>query len=144
MALRRNLIYLAVLIAAVVLPSALALGWYSYSKDPNMRPLGITREALLRYAARIGGFGEVDIVARVAWVPGTSGGYSRAALEQALINAFAAKGAEIRVDFVPAQGPVTLVTYEVGKSEIGPYTIARASEGIAAAVEAFRMYPGAD
>ena len=46
---RRNLFFVIALILVIVLPTALALGWYKISRDPNMRPLAVTREALRDY-----------------------------------------------------------------------------------------------
>ena len=138
MAPRRNLLYLASIIAAVVLPSAVALGWYHVSQDPNFRPLGVTKEALRAYSGGTGG--GIEIVARVEWVAPRTGGYTRRHLTDAIRNAFAAKGIEARVVFFPG-AETTRVTYVVGQSVIGPYSTARAAEGVSAAVEALRMYP---
>jgi hypothetical protein len=41
--------------------------------------------------------------------------------------------------FREARG-ATSVTYVVGNSTLGPYSTSRAAEGIAAAVEAYRMH----
>ena len=137
---RRNLGYLVLIVAAVTMPSALSLSWYAITKNPALRPLGITRESLRSYAAAVGGFGEVEIVAQVEWAPPHTGGFTAKGLETALINSFASKGMEARVVFYPGKDK-TQVTYRVGTSTIGPIPVSRASEGVQAAVEAFRMYP---
>lgn len=132
----QRITYLILIIAVVVAPTVLALGWYQISRDPNFRPLGVTQQALRAY----GGSGVgVEIVAVVDWSPASSGGYTRAQLMQALNQSFAAKGVEVSFELRSGH-PVTQVTYIVGKTVLGPYPTARAAEGIAAAVEAYHMH----
>lgn len=134
MAAQRNLLYLAAIIAAVVLPSAVALSWFHVTQNPNLRPLGLTREALRAYT---GGYGDgAAIVARVTGADPS--GDNREALTRALINAFGAKGVDLEVKFLPGTGP-PMVSYVIGTSVVGPYPATRAAEGIGAAVEAYRM-----
>ncbi|GKY86617.1 hypothetical protein [Sinisalibacter aestuarii] len=133
---RQRLAYLILLIAVVVMPTAMSLAWYAISRDPNLRPLGITKQAL--YAYNGGGDG-VEIVAVVDWPASDTGERSRAQLTRALTESFAAKGVEIRIEFRAGQA-AGQVTYIIGKSVLGPYPTTRAAEGISAAVEAFRMY----
>ena len=136
----RNLFYVVVIISLVVLPTALSLGWYEVTKNPNLRPLGVTRQSLDAYARAKGDTGDgVQIIARVAWVPPHTGGYSRKKLERTLVNAFAAKGVDVIVMFEDGD-EATTVTYQVGKSYMGPYSTHRAGEGIRAAVDAYHMY----
>jgi hypothetical protein len=71
--------------------------------------------------------------------PPAPGGYSQRALELAIVNAFKAKGVEVFVFFHPGVD-ATRVTYRVGHTTIGPYSVARAARGISAAVEAFHMH----
>lgn len=134
---RRGWAYFAVVLAVILAPTAISLGWYQLSKNPNLRPLGITRESLMSYAS--GFIGGHEIVATVAWVPPKSSRYSKARLKDAITNAFGAKGVDVRVVFREGKGR-TLVTYTVGKSTIGPYPTSRAAEGISAAIEAMRMH----
>lgn len=135
MAAQRNLLYLATIIALVVMPSAVALTWYYFTENPNLRPLGLTREALRAYT---GGYGDgAPVVARVTGADPSGAG--RDSLARALVNAFGAKGVELEVVFLPGTGP-PMISYAIGTSVVGPYPASRAAEGIGAAVEAYRMH----
>lgn len=133
---RRSLAYVMLIIAVVVLPTAVALGWYQYTRDPNLRPLGITREALRDYGVPGAG---VDLIAYVDWPAAKAGHPARRQLAENLSASFASKGVEARLVF-RATGGSAQITYVVGRSVIGPYPASRAAEGIAAAVEAYRMH----
>lgn len=133
---RHSIAYLLLIITVLALPSVASLTWYHISRDPNLRPLGITEQALK--AHRGGGEG-VEIVALVDWAPPRTGDFSRSQLAITLQRAFEAKGVEVRVVFREGAG-VTRVTYRVGRTVLGPYSTGRASEGIAAAVEAYHMH----
>lgn len=131
---QRNIIYLMAIIALAILPSAVALSWFHVTKNPNLRPLGLTREALRAYT---GGYGDgTGVVARVTGAD--LSGDRQAALARALTNAFGAKGVDLEVKFLPGTGP-PVVSYVIGTSVVGPYPATRAAEGIGAAVEAYRM-----
>ncbi|WP_288926190.1 hypothetical protein [uncultured Maritimibacter sp.] len=138
MAARRNILYVLGIIALIVMPTVMSLGYYVVTKDPNLRPLGVTQQALSAYD-RGRPTEQIHIVAQVEWVPARAGGYSQRALELAIVNAFKAKGVEVFVFFHPGVD-ATRVTYRVGHTTIGPYSVARAARGISAAVEAFHMH----
>jgi hypothetical protein len=133
---RRSLVYVMLIIAIVVMPTAVALGWYQITRDPNFRPLGITREALRDYGVPGAG---IDLIAYVDWPAAKAGHPARRQLGDDLTDSFASKGVEARIVFRDAGGSPQ-ITYVVGKSVIGPYPASRAAEGIAAAVEAYRMH----
>ena len=133
---KRSLSFVFLIIAVMVLPSAVALGWYQMSQNPSLRPLGVTKEALSAYN---GGADGLEIVAMVEWVPPRTGNYTKARLAQSLAQSFAAKGVEVRIEFREGR-QATRVSYRVGKTVLGPYSTARASEGIGAAVEAYKMW----
>lgn len=133
---KRGLGFISLLITVVVLPSAVALGWYHLSKNPSLRPLGITKQALSAYN---GGADGPEILALVDWVPPKTGNYTRNHLAQSLAQAFASKGVDVRIEF-RAGHDATRVTYKIGETILGPYPTARASEGIRAAVEAYKMW----
>ena len=133
---RRSLAYVMLIIAVVVLPTVVALGWYQYTRNPNLRPLGITREALREYG--VPGTG-VDVIAYVDWPAARAGGSARRQLESDLQASFASKGVDVVLVFRDAPGSVR-ITYKIGNSVLGPYSTARAAEGVAAAVEAYRMH----
>lgn len=133
---KRNLGYLAIVILAVIAPTAISLGWYQLSKNPSLRPLGITKQALNAYN---GGSEAIEIVAYVDWVPPQTGYLTKAKLTRDLAMSFASKGVEARIVFRDGAG-TTRITYVIGQSHLGPYTISHAAEGIVAAVEAYKMY----
>lgn len=134
---RGNVVYLLGLIVLTVLPTLLTVVYQRLSHDPSFRPLDLTEDAL---RGRPGARGErIEIVARVDWAPGRVGGLTPDGFEDALSEAFRAKGVRARVTFQPGQA-VTRVSYQIGPSTIGPFPAARAADGISAAVEAFRMY----
>ncbi|MEC7762711.1 MAG: hypothetical protein VX874_12470 [Pseudomonadota bacterium] len=138
MAKRRNFFYVLVVIALLVTPTAASLGFYVITQDPNLRPLGVTQEALSAYArGRIDG--QVHVVAQIEWVPGNTAGYSQRAFEMALENAFRAKGVEVFVFFHDGVDR-TRVNFRVGRSTIGPFSPAQAARGVTAAVDAYRMH----
>ncbi len=136
MSQRLNLGYLFLIILVVILPTAFSLGWYKLSNDPNLRPLAITKQALRAYNSAGEG---VEIVAVVDWVALRTGNYTKANLTHSLVQSFAAKGVDVRIEFREGRN-ATQVTYVVGKTVVGPFSTARASEGISAAVEAYKMY----
>ena len=133
---RRGLAYVTLIILVLALPTAGALGWFYLTRDPNLRPLGITREALRAYGEAGQG---VEVVAYVDWVQPGGSATARRHLADDLAISFAAKGVDVRVVFRDGHD-ATLITYVVGKSVFGPYPATRAAEGVAAAVEAYRMY----
>lgn len=133
---RRSLIYVLIIIAIVVMPTAVMLGWYQFTRDPNLRPLGITREALRAYGEPGQG---AELVAIVDWASPHAAGMTQHQLARDLTASFASKGVEVRVLFRDGH-EATRVTYVIGKTQLGPYPATRAAEGIAAAVDAYRMH----
>ncbi len=131
-----NLRYLAVLVLIISTPSLLALAWFYYTKDPNLRPLGLTVEALQNYAGVGPG---VEIVAVVDGINPNISTEARDQLRATLETAFQAKGVDVRVVMNEGSGSPR-VTYNVGKTILGPYPTSQASAGISDAVEAFRMH----
>ncbi len=134
--MRRSLGYVMLIIAVVVLPTAIMLSWYQFTRDPNLRPLGITREALRAYGIPGGG---VEVVAYVDGPTGGAGESARRRLANDLRASFGSKGVDVRLVFREAPGSAR-ITYVIGNSVIGPYSPNRAAEGVAAAVQAYRMH----
>ncbi len=131
-----NLRYLVVLVLIISAPSVLALAWFYYTKDPNLRPLGLTVEALQNYA----GIGPgIEIVAVVDGINSSISEEARNQLRATLETAFQAKGVDVRVVMHEGAGSPR-ITYNVGKTILGPYPTSQASVGISEAVEAFRMH----
>ena len=132
--LSRNLKILIAIIVVVVLPTAAALTWYWVTKDPTIRPLGITKRALVERTAQDGAL--LTIVIR--FDPDEDAKASEA-LGNSIVRALEAKGVIGSVKRLPTPGEDMTVTYLIGASSIGPYSASHASSGISAAVGAYRM-----
>ncbi|WP_371170255.1 hypothetical protein [Aliiroseovarius sp. 2305UL8-7] len=131
---RRGIRLLALIVIVVTLPSAAALSWYHYTKDPTLRPLGISKNDPIREAN-----GElVNIVAHIRW-DNLNEAQPLDRFRYALVEAFDIKNIEITVDVVDAPGQGTTVVYDVGASHIGPFPKQRAAKGVNAAIAAYRM-----
>lgn len=137
MVLQRSVMHLLIVILLVVAPTAGALTYYWFTKNPSVRPLGITRESLDAFER--GGRPKFEIIAQISYDPRQSGGRSQAELHRIFSNAFRAKGVHVNVEFTSTGGSGTWITYVIGPSTIGPYPLSGASDGINKAVEAYRM-----
>ncbi|WP_298498802.1 hypothetical protein [uncultured Maritimibacter sp.] len=134
---RFSILYILGLLALIVLPTVASLGWFAVTKNPNLRPLGVTEENLRAFDK--GGAEGVRIVAQVDWAQAQADGVSRAEVERLLRRAFAAKGLDVTVSF--SEGAERMgVTYRVGYSRIGPYALQEAALGVNAAVDAYHMH----
>lgn len=133
---RRSLAYVLLIVSVAILPSAAMLGWYQVTQNPNLRPFGITREALRAYGDPESG---VDLVVFIDWPETTARDTARRHLAGDIASSFTSKGVEARFVFRD-RGSAPLVTYVIGKSVIGPYPARQASRGITAAVQAYRMH----
>ncbi|MCK8463402.1 hypothetical protein MUY35_06015 [Aliiroseovarius sp. S1339] len=131
---RRGVILLVVIICVVALPGAAALGWYSYTKDPTFRPLGVTKADRDKQDEGR----RADIIAHVRW-DGITEAQSSDTFRQSLIQAFDIKNVDLHAIVTDAPNQGTSVTYEVGASRIGPFKKARAVKGVNAAIAAFYM-----
>lgn len=134
---RRDMFTLGTVIALVTLPTAGSLLYFAITKDPSIRPLGITQESLRAYSGE-GGTG-IEIFAMVEWDSARSGQLTREDMHHRLVNVFKSKGVHVRVFFSEGLNG-TFVKYQVGRSVIGPYPQNRAAEGILAAVAAYRIH----
>lgn len=136
MLLRHRLLYVFLLIAIVVAPSAFSLVMYHVTKNPLFRPLGVTERALRDFGIHMDG---LEIVALVDWAPAPGATLTREQLTKALRDSFVAKGVDVHVRFEPGRS-YTQVSYLVGSSKIGPFPLSEAARGVTAAVEAYRMH----
>lgn len=131
---RRGVRLLAGIIGVIALPSVVALGWYSYTKDPTLRPLGITKAALIDNDP-----GQPsEVIARVKWGM-TDNRDSGKAFAQSLVRAFDVKQVDLRVIVTDSTEDATTIIYEVGASRIGPYPKDKAVKGVNAAIAAYHM-----
>ncbi|SPF79156.1 hypothetical protein ALP8811_03093 [Aliiroseovarius pelagivivens] len=132
--LSRNIKILIAIIVVVVLPTVAALAWYAVTKDPTIRPLGITKQALVEQTSDDGAM--LTIVIRFDPDEDTK---TSELLGTKIAYAFEAKGVVGSVKRLPVPGNEMTVTYLIGASTIGPYPASHASTGINAAVGAYRM-----
>jgi len=131
-------IFLIVLITIFIVgPAVLALSAYVLTKNPSLRPLGITVDSL----AEAGQLAEKGLIVAVVDI-GTHAPYelSKRDYEKALRTAFDRMNSDVRIRFrsVP-NGETVSVTYIVGESRIGPFPASQAASGISLAVEAERL-----
>lgn len=132
--LSRNLKLLIAITTVVVLPTLAALTWYAITKDPTIRPLGITKRALEQQ----GSTDAAGLIILITFDPAEDAIASEA-LGRKITRALEAKGVTGEVEYRRIQGHEISVTYLVGASEIGPFRASKAKNGINAAVGAYRM-----
>lgn len=134
---KKDTIVITLITVFVVTPAILALTAYFVTRNPSLRPLGITVERLTEA-------GQIEnkslIIAVVDIGQEAKATSTRDQYKTALETAFARMEAEVQVKFrtIPGSREVN-VTYLVGESRIGPFPIARAAAGVAAATQAERM-----
>lgn len=132
---RLNLI-LPALIIAVALPATSAYTYFLTTRDPTLRPLGITREEL---AATFGEGHVLDITVEVDWGQDAVFAESREALQRMLSRSLTAANAEHHFLLRDVPGDRVLITYVVGYNRFGPYHLTEAAAGINAAVAALKI-----
>lgn len=133
---RENLL-VCILAALIVAPATFAMGLHWFTNDPTLRPLSITR-AKLAFASM--GKKDSSILTTIRVPEGVELGKTRADLEKAINGAFDTYDAEAHFKYVRSRNSRNVsVTYSIGKSVIGPFSIKRASEGIRPAAQAHRM-----
>lgn len=134
---KKDTIVILLITVFIVTPAILALGAYFVTKNPSLRPLGITVERLTEA-------GQIEnkslIVAVIDIGTETKDPTSKQTYKQAIETAFDRLETEASVKFrsIPGSSQTT-ITYIVGESRIGPFPVSRAAEGILAAAQAERM-----
>ncbi len=134
---RKDTIVIVLITLFTVTPAVLALTAYMITKNPNLRPLGITVERLTE-AGQIENKSLIFAVVDIGTL--SKNASSKAQYRSALETAFARFDTEVQVRFreIPGRSTV-MITYLVGESQIGPFPSNRAAEGVLAATEAARM-----
>ncbi|MCI2394780.1 hypothetical protein [Aliiroseovarius sediminis] len=131
---RREARLLFVIIAVIMLPTALSLAWYHYSQDPTLRPLGITQEAIERETP----IRRPEVIAQLHWDRAVEG-QSSDRFAQLLVQAFDIKNIALQVVVTDTPDEGSSVLYQVGASRIGPFDKANAVKGVNAAIQAYHM-----
>lgn len=134
--IKRDNIYLSIAAALIVTPASFMLTLFWLTGDPTLRPLGITEEKLAD-AGRIASGG--PIVTTVLMGKGASLPMTRAQFETSINRAFDLYGLESKFKYAAHSGSGIRITYTVGKSRIGVYSLRRAAEGIRPTAEASQM-----
>ena len=138
--MRINLL-LPAIIAAVALPGTAAYLYYRATKNPTLRPLGVTKEEL---AATMGEEHVLDIVVQINWGRDRASRTPRPDLELAISRTLSAFAVDHRFRHKEVSGDVVQITYVVAHNRFGPYSPARAAEGIRAAVAAIQIMAPAE
>lgn len=122
-----------IVLGFVTLPSVLAIALSLLTKDPTLRPLGITQQKLDEQS-----LGEkVEIVAYIRWNTARER-VTKEAFGNAIIRAFDAKNMTPRLEITEVSGQHSIVTYQVGPSRVGPFPTSAAAHGVEAASAAYR------
>jgi hypothetical protein len=127
----------AVALVLVVGPATVAMALYYATKNPDFRPLSLTRESLTEYRGEIG---TLAVTVEVALPPATSLRMPREDFEKMLRDAFSMYGADVRFVYSEEYGlKAPQVIYASGGNRIGPLTPNNLASGIKAAVAAFQI-----
>jgi len=137
---KRPVLWMTGLIGVIAFPMVASLVYFQISRDPSLRPLGVTQEAERAYERGASGESRpLEITVRVHWAPGHTGGHTHLSLREAFHKSFESKGiTAVDVRFLTGRDRTT-VTYVIGSSTIGPVPVEQAAQGVNAAVDAFHM-----
>lgn len=128
---------LTLVVVLVSTPATLALSMFMLTGDARWRPLAQTWENALLYV-----FDNAPLVAVVAW-PEDRDIKGGQALGAHIKKSIKSRGIDARISVVATDGQPHVV-YRVGRSEIGPYPLSRAVDGIEGAVAAYWQQSGTD
>lgn len=134
---RKDSIVIALITVFIVTPAVLALTAYMITKNPSLRPLGITVERLTE-AGQIENKSLILAVVDIGTLAKNAA--SKTQYQSSLETAFARLETDVQVKFrsIPNSADVN-ITYLVGGSQIGPFPAKRAAEGVLPATQAARL-----
>ena len=133
---RRIRILIPTIILAVTLPEAIALGFYYYTGDPTLLPLGITKTSLSEApVAR----NTRAITVFIEWGADATTPNSRNQVGKALHQAMRIYDIEYRLRFRTVPGEAVQIHFLVDSNRIGPYALHNVAAGIPLALAAFRI-----
>ena len=133
---RRISILIPTIILAVTLPEAIALGFYYYTGDPTLLPLGITETSLSE--AKIAQNTRA-ITVFIEWGADATTPNSRNQVGKALHQAMRIYDVEYRLRFRTVPGEAVQIHFLVDSNRIGPYGLHNVAAGIPLALAAFRI-----
>ena len=134
---QRDAIMAGAALSLVLGPALIAMALYYVTKNPDFRPLSLTKESLTEYRGESGGPG---VTVEVVLPTGTTLRMPREEFEQMLLNSFSMYGTGARFVYSEKYGlKAPQVTYVAGASRIGPYTPNNLASGIKAAAAAFQI-----
>ncbi len=134
---RKDSIVIVLITVFIVTPAVLALTAYMITKNPSLRPLGITVDRLTA-AGQIENKSLILAVVDIGTLAKNS--TNKAQYQSSLETAFARLETDVQVKFrsIPGSSEVH-ITYLVGESQIGPFPANRAAEGVLPATQAARL-----
>jgi len=126
---------LFILLPAIALPEAAALMLDKYTDDPTFRPFGISKFSLSQSSEA---HAMNEVLVRIDWGSGVPATIQRDDVGKRLGKALEVYDIEFRLKFSDNTGGEIGVTYIVGHNKFGPYLFQNASQGIPAALAAYR------
>lgn len=130
---------LTCVIVILATPATIGLSLYSMTGDQRYRPLGLSDNGLGFFTST--GTQTMQIEVTLHWAP--SDGHRDAAMKlgRDIKGTFEAKGVEaiVYVQEDP-QATSSFVIYDIGRNEIGPFSIGEAIDGVRPAVDAIRAF----
>lgn len=132
----RNYLFLFAIYGILALPAAGVLVLYYFTKNPNLQPLGITREKL---ADVEGQTDYISIFVHVDWGQDRTSGMTKSDLRETIANVFSHRTGSYVFKFKDVPGDAIGVTFVVGPNRYGPYPPFRMIEGIPPALIALDM-----
>ena len=135
--LRQNYPAVSLAIIAVAMPTALALGYYYVTGDPNFRPLGITIERLAERGEAVGN----DVIFGTITHDGTPEGEKEAEkLSERLVTVFIGKGIDASFRLLSNPDAKQLqIFYYIDDTRLGPFNPRNAARSVLIAVDALTL-----
>lgn len=132
---RRYILVIAILLLTG-LPATGAYFLYVFTKNPSLRPLGISQEKL---AAVEGPAKSVSIQVHVDWGSDRTGAVTQADLRKLISGTLSTRTEDFIFEFNDVPGDQIGVTFVVGANRYGPFPPGRLIEGIVPALAALDM-----
>lgn len=135
--MKKETLILVLVAIFIVGPAVGSLAAFFITKNPSLRPLGISVEKL----TAAGQMEDKNLIIAVIDIGKNAKNASqKSEYDEVLTKAFDRHQAEVKVRFRSVPGSSTVsVTYLVGSSRIGPYRMTQAGKGIRTAIDAEKM-----
>ena len=136
MAAKRRILILLAVILIPALPAAGSLLFYHFTKNPLLRPLGITREKL---AEMDGQTDFLSIMVHIDWGEEQTDGPSKSQVREFISDVFSTRTDEVAFKFTDVPGDDMAITFVVGPNRYGPYPPDQMIEGVIPSTIALEM-----